>query len=446
MMIDIIRKEINMVIVKDTSRLTRDKNLTSYFIDIFFPDNDIRFISVTEYVDTGDRYEIDDMVALRGIINQSYLEDVSRKIKSVKTECKKQGKFIENSVPYGYKKSNEDKNKLIIDVYAANIIKKIFSSYLDEIRPYDIANQLNDNNIKTPSQYQNLKQQAKYWTNKIVSRILANPIYTGRLPINRLQNNFKLKKVIVTPNDKLEFCENSHEAIISIEDFEKVQIKRASRVKNERTTYLYLLKDLVYCKNCGCKLSYKNDNPLKMNSKGIILGKKNENGRFVCEEHTRHKEICKFNNIKISEKILNELVLKKISNRLKEIQVEKYGSMVEKECFKQNGNVQNTKMLKQELDKQEKYFKTLYTKKVEAIITEEEFIIKYKDYQSKVKEIKEKLKGLEKKSEYKNSRKPIKKSITDFSDTKKFDNSIVKKLVEKIEVDRNNQVTIYLKV
>lgn len=446
MIIDITRKEINMVIVKDMSRLTRDKNLTSYFTDIFFPDNDIRFVSVTEYIDTGERYEIDDMVALRGIINQSYLDDISKKIKAVKTECKKQGKFIENSVPYGYKKSEEDKNKLIIDIYAANIIKEIFSLYLDGIKPYDIANILNNRNIKTPSQYQNLKQQAQYWTNKIVSRILANPIYTGRLPINKLQNDYKLKKVLVTPNDKLEFCENSHEAIILIEDFERVQEKRASRVKNERTTYLYLLKDLVYCKNCGCKLTYKNENPLKLNSKGIIIGKKNENGRFICEEHNRHKEKCKFNNIKISEKVLNEIVVRKISDRLKELHIEKYGSTIEKECLKQNSKFQDSKILRQELDKQEKYFKTLYTKKVEGIISEDEFVIEYGNYQSKTKEIKEKLKGLEEKERVNNSPNPIKNLIIDFSETKKFDNSIIKKLVNKIEIDRDNQVTIFLKV
>ena len=74
LMIDIVRKKINMVIVKDMSRLTRDKNMTSYYTDIFFPDNDVRLISVTEYIDSGERYEIDDAVALRGIVNQSYLE------------------------------------------------------------------------------------------------------------------------------------------------------------------------------------------------------------------------------------------------------------------------------------------------------------------------------------------------------------------------------------
>jgi len=86
LMVDIVRNKINMVIVKDMSRLTRDKNMTSYYTDIFFPDNDVRLISVTEYIDTGERYEIDDVVALRGIVNHSYLEDISKKNKSSKTK------------------------------------------------------------------------------------------------------------------------------------------------------------------------------------------------------------------------------------------------------------------------------------------------------------------------------------------------------------------------
>lgn len=444
MMLDITRKQINMVIVKDTSRLTRDKNFTSYFTDIFFPDNDIRFISVTEYVDTGERYDIDDMVALRGIINQSYLDDISKKIKAVKTEFKKQGKFIEGSIPYGYKKDN--KYQLLIDDEAANVIKEIFSLYLEGIKPFDIANRLNNRKVKTPSEYQNLNKQAKQWTNKIISRILANPVYTGRLPINKYSNDYKAKKTRVTPNNKLEFCENAHEPIISIEDFEKVQRKRASRVKNERTEYLYLLKDLVYCKNCGCKLTYKNDNPLRRNSKGVILGKKNENGRFICEEHARNKKLCKYNDIKITEKALNEIVLKRVSKRLKEIQIEKYGSAIENEIVKSIPEKSDEKKLKMELDKQEKYFKIIYTKKVEGIITEDEFLEKYNVHQNKINKLKEELDRLGEKNKMKNFPKQVNKLILDFSDTKKFDNTMLKKFVEKIEVNRNNQIDILLKV
>ena len=79
LMIDIVRNKINMVIVKDISRLTRDRNMTSYYTDVFFPDNDVRLISVTEYVDTGERYEIDDIIALKGISGRSFKKNQSCK-------------------------------------------------------------------------------------------------------------------------------------------------------------------------------------------------------------------------------------------------------------------------------------------------------------------------------------------------------------------------------
>ena len=131
LMIDIVRKKINMVIVKDMSRLTRDKNMTSYYTDIFFPDNDVRLISVTEYIDSGERYEIDDAVALRGIVNQSYLEDISKKVKATKYNMKKQGKFIEDSVAYGYKKDENDKQKIVIDKKVSSIVQFIFEKYIE---------------------------------------------------------------------------------------------------------------------------------------------------------------------------------------------------------------------------------------------------------------------------------------------------------------------------
>ena len=115
MIVDVLRKKINMLIVKDLSRLTRDKNKTGYYTEIFFPDNDIRFISVNDYIDSGERYEIDDSIMLRGIVNESYLKDTSHKIKAVINNKKEQGMYVQYYTPYGYKKSEEDKYKLVFD-------------------------------------------------------------------------------------------------------------------------------------------------------------------------------------------------------------------------------------------------------------------------------------------------------------------------------------------
>ena len=148
MTIDIIRKKIDMVIVKDLSRLTRDKKKTGYYTEIFFPDNDVRLVSVTEFIDSGERYEVDDTIMLRGIMNQSYIEDTSKKIKAVKTNMKKQGKYVEKNVPYGYKKDENDKYKVIVDEYVADNVKLIFNMYLNGLTQGKIAKYLTRNEYR----------------------------------------------------------------------------------------------------------------------------------------------------------------------------------------------------------------------------------------------------------------------------------------------------------
>ena len=445
LMTDIIRNKINMVIVKDMSRLTRNKNLTSYYTDIFFPDNDLRLISVTEYVDTGERYEIDDVVALRGIVNQSYVEDVSRKIKSVKRNFKEQGKFIEGSVVYGYKKDKLDKYKLIIDDEVRPIIEEIFSLYISGIGPTKIAEKLNEKEILTTSQYLNLKVTGKYWTKNIVNRILNDPTYTGRLVLNKYENDIRLKKRIVTPKSKYKYKENTHEAIISIKDYEEVQRMKGNRTKADNKTYLYLLKGLVFCQNCGRSMTYKNSKPIRIDANGNITGKKNDLGYFICNEHYRHKEICNQTN-KIMENDLNKIVLDKISNRLKKLQINKYAKEVAIYRQKQDPSINEYKKLQNEITKQENNFKILYSKKVEGIITEESFIEQYNQYKETVKNLKERQDRLETDNKKYNNRNELDKLIIEFIDCKKFDNTIIKKLVEKIEVGKNDQVKITLKV
>ena len=442
---DITRNKINMLIIKDMSRLTRDKNLTSYYTDIFFPDNDVRLISVTEYIDTGERYDIDDVVALRGIVNQSYLEDISKKIKAVKTNFKKQGKFIEASVVYGYQKDKLDKTKIVLDENVAYVVKEIFELFINNVGPTEIAKRLNSKHIQTPSQYLKLKNQGKYWTKSIVNRILNNPIYCGRLVLNKYENNIKLKKRITNRKNQYKYLENTHEAIIEPEVFEEVQRIKGNITKEDLKEYVYLLKGLVFCKNCGRKMTYKNSSPIRIDKNGKVTSKKNELGYFICTEHYRHKDVCN-EWVKIMETDLNKMVLNKISKRLKKLQLGKYADdvMAYKEML--DPNLNETKKIKSGISKRESNFKVLYSKKVEEVISEEEFISEYNKYKTEILELKKKLDRLETNKIRYNSKSDVDKLIIEFSETKKFDNSIMKKLVEKIEIGKDNEVKITLKV
>ena len=177
MMLDISRGIINMVIVKDISRLTRDKNKTGWYTEIFFPDNDVRFISVTEFIDSGERYEIDDTIMLRGIANQYYITDISKKIRANKKAMKESGKYVEYCVPYGYKKQENDKHKIIIDEAVADNIRKIYDMYIEGKKSSQIAEYLNNKKIKNPSRYMKLKNATKKWGAEQINNILRNPFY-----------------------------------------------------------------------------------------------------------------------------------------------------------------------------------------------------------------------------------------------------------------------------
>lgn len=177
MIIDISRGFINMVIVKDISRLTRNKNKTGWYTEIFFPDNDVRFISVTEFIDSGDRYEIDDSIMLRGIANQYYITDISKKIRANKSAMKEAGQFVEHYVPYGYKKNEFDKHKVVIDESVACNIKKIYDMYIEGKTGSQIADYFNINKVKSPSRYMKLKNATKKWNSEQINDILRNPFY-----------------------------------------------------------------------------------------------------------------------------------------------------------------------------------------------------------------------------------------------------------------------------
>ena len=192
-------------------------------------------------------------------------------------------------------------------------------------------------------------------------------------------------------------------------------------------------------------MTYKNANPMRIDNKGKITGKKNALGYFICTEHYRHKEVCNVFN-KIMEKDLNEIVLNKVSEHLKKLQLGKYSKDVKEYKERQNVDLNNYKKIKNEISKQESNFKILYSKKVEGIITEEIFLKEYNDYKQKIAELKDKLNRLENSKNTFETCNEVDKLIIGFENCKNFDNTILKKLIKKITVSKNQEIEIILKV
>ena len=445
---DILQRYIkeNRLISKDLSRLGRDYIKTGYYIENYFPEKNVRYVSILDEIDTFIDSTNNDVTPFKAIINDMYAKDISKKIKGVLREKELRGEYLGSIAPYGYRKSKTHKNKLEIDENVSYVIEKIFELYSEGNGTQRISNILDKEGIDPPSKYLNQKHQRTTWSPKSIRAILVNEAYIGNTVQNKCVSvSYKVKKR--KPKNENEYIrvQNTHEAIIKPEVFEEVQRIKGNIAKEDLKAYVYLLKGLVFCKNCGRKMTYKNSKPIRIDKNGKVTGKKNELGYFICTEHYRHKNICN-EWVKIMENDLNNIVLNKISKRLKDLQLEKYENdvMTYKEMIVPKLN--ESKKIAREICKIESDFKVLYLKKVEEIISEEEFIVEYNKYQEEILELKKKLDRLETNKISYNSKSDVNKLIADFSETKKFDNYIIKKLVEKIEIGKDGEVKITLKV
>ena len=442
MIYDILNREINMVIVKDISRLTRDKNKTGYYTEIFFPDNDIRFVSVTEMIDSGERYEIDDTIMMRGIINQCYVEDISKKIRAVLDNYKSQGKYVEYYVPYGYKKNKEDKYKVIIDEDVADNVKLIFDMYIQGFSQSQIANKLNDMQELTPKEYKGQKSVMGKWTQDTISRILSDPFYTGKMIINKSKSNIKTKKRKKTPREDWIFVENTHEPIICQEKFEKVEDIRNKKFSKPKVKYEYLLKDLVYCWHCNAKMQYKYRSRTKNHNK--VINPPVNYWYYKCRMIYRFPEVCDRGHT-IQEKVLNKIVIETLKDKLKYIKIDKATNTITRGYKNINVSyklLQKYENLKMKIDNN---IKILYNDRVEKKISNEKFNTHYNDLKEKSKEYESKIEELKKECEKNISLKRLSQIIDDFKSGKEFTNEIMKELIEKIKLYENKKIEIIFK-
>ncbi len=435
MMLDISRGIINMVIVKDISRLTRDKNKTGWYTEVFFPDNDIRFISVTEFIDSGDRYEIDDTIMLRGIANQYYLTDISKKVRANKKAMKEKGQYVEAHAPYGYKLLQEDNHKIVIDEIVAKNIVAIFDMYINGKTAQQIAKYFNSKRIKNPSRYLKMKNASNKWNSETINDILSNPFYVGDTVMNKYVTNYMTKTCQKNKNrDTWIIKKNTHEAIVDKEKYNKVQeIKKSKHFKRENK-YQFLLKDLLYCGSCKHKLQYK---IYKSKDKTIYLY---DSSGFICGIVYKRPDKCK-NKVFINEKHLNEIVLAKVKGRLSQIEIDKTTNKI-MDYFKENSK--EAKELKQcinEIQKLDRKKSVLYRKKCNKYITEAEFKKEYVKIKEQQLQYNKRIEKLEENSSS-IDKKRIREIIAEFQSGKEVNNEFLKEIIYRIEVYSNNGINI----
>lgn len=316
MMDDIEAGDVDCVIVKDLSRLGRDHIEAGRLIQKTFPALNVRFIAVTDGFDSlfADRTDNSLILPVKNFVNDSYCRDISIKVKAQQTVKRKEGKCISAFTVYGYKKNPEDKNSLIIDEYAADIVRKIFAWKIAGMSMAAIAEKLNATGILSPMEYKRslgMKYHSGFegsstpkWAAVSVKRILVNPMYLGTMVQGKQEKiNYKVKKRIDKPREEWVYVENTHEAIVSDIDFLTVQdlLKFDGRASNHTDT-ANLFSGILICADCKAPM-VKRINSYK-GTKKVFYICQTKNKSMGCSRHS------------IEEGLLKRIVFKEIKKYL----------------------------------------------------------------------------------------------------------------------------------
>ena len=308
MVADIEAKKVNMVITKDLSRLGRDYIMTGHYMERYFPEHRVRYISLLDGIDTGVDSSANDITPFRAIMNDMYAKDISKKIKSVKRDKQRKGQFIGGKPVYGYKMHPTEKNRIVVDEEAAPTVRRIFSMALSGQSCRQIAAQLNAEKVPTPAVYAGLPigkkgPYAGMWSSERISDMLQNETYLGNMVQGRsVKISYKSKKCLHQPPENWVVVEGTHEPLVDSETFRKVRMLVNSRRHTRSRTYDFLLKGLIFCHECGYPLA--------------VLNRKNAKGEdvlyFVCRTYQRFTKagVCTSHTIK--EETVTAAVLAKV--------------------------------------------------------------------------------------------------------------------------------------
>lgn len=312
MMNDIENGKIGIVITKDLSRLGRDYLKTGELIEMIFPDYNVRYIAINDGVDTAKSEN--ELLAFKNIFNDWYARDCSKKIRAVFKAKGQSGKHLCPPV-YGYKHSETDKNLWVIDDEPAEVVRKIYRLCIDGYGPTQIARILTEQGIPTPTAYaisqgrNTCHKNAKTyrWGTQTICHILEKPEYLGHTVNFRTHmKSYKVKKIVYNPQEEWQIFENTHEPIITQQEFDLVQEIRKGKRRLQRSNVVNAFSGMVYCADCGEKMYLsrrKNERP--------------EQEHMRCSTYAKKQDNCTVHYIRTC--VLREIVLGEINKVLETV-------------------------------------------------------------------------------------------------------------------------------
>lgn len=376
MMTQVEAGNVGTIIVKDHSRLGRNRLVMGYLMEEKLPDYGVRYIAINDSVDTING--TDDTLPLRDLFNEWHARDTSKKVRAIKMASAKRGERIGTHPPYGYKKDPNRPKQIVPDEMTAPVVKHIFSLCAGGAGPSRIARILKEEKVFTPSAYNagvkgdaclladNPKQYR--WLEKTVAKILEREEYIGTMVNCRgYIASFKSKKRKENPPEQWLRFENAHEAIVDRETWEIAQKVRSGKRRPNRMGEQDILSGLIYCHDCGTKLYISR------------CGGWAENKYvYICGKYHRHKEECTPHTIKALD--LRQIVLMEIQRVTQEANqhreaflrraMEKHEAQLKKDMLSQEKDLNKARKRLAELDT---LFRTAFEQLALKHISDEQF-------------------------------------------------------------------------
>lgn len=446
MIADIEDGKVNCVVVKDLSRFGRDYIDTGRYLERYFPEMGVRFISVTDGIDSM-KQAYDMLLPIKNIFNEQYARDISKKIQATVKSKQKAGEFIGAFTSYGYKKSPVDKNKLVIDDYAADVVRRIFSLYIQGYGKQKIAKLLNAEGVLCPAEYKkvngenykncNRLESTTYWSYSTINSILHREMYVGNMVQGTKHQRMRSKQKKM-PKEEWIVVENTHEPIIDKATWEKAQALLQKRTRElDLETNKNIFAGFAKCGDCGramAKNMWRRADGSKTYS--LYCGTYKRNGKQYCTPHT------------LPMAVLEDIVL----GDLKAIvdNVDNLKELVQSQSFTASKvkRIADTELskIKAELERVKRLKKSIYEDYREELISKEEFLSYREDYLKKEELYSKQIEALEEKKNDNVTEDvfetPWLKRLLELKDIESLDRDIVVEMISEIRVYENRKIKI----
>lgn len=452
MMTDAKLGGFDVIIAKTQSRFSRNMEHIEKYLHHDLPNLGIRFIGAVDGVDTNDEANKKSR-QINALVNEWYCEDLSKNIRGAFKAKMKDGQFLGSSCPYGYKKDPLDHNHLVIDEYAANVVRKIFKLYIEGYGKAKIGSILSAEGILIPTLYKRnvlgenfhnatALDTTELWSYQTIHTILNNETYLGHLIQNKVNSlSYKDKKRKRLPRDKWIIVENTHEAIIDKETFELVQKLQKSRTRSVNATEPNgLFSGIIFCADCKHAMARKYARHGEKGFIGYVCKSYKTQGKMFCESHSIDiddlEEAVLMSMKAEARKILKDEDIKELKNL--QVVEEKYN------CFEKQ-----LEEIQKQLDKINKYKRKTYENLMEELITKQEYAKYVADYDKQIETLKEQMNVIGEKSaleeEMDAQYDEWVEAFRDYINIDKLTREVVLELIEKIEVHNDGQIDIYYK-